>query len=97
MPCVELVVTYKQTNSRAATVHYCILLVIAGSDFDEKGFDCIIEYYYGAKLEGVTKSVIDASKLQSTLVAARFFSLDKLTTEAKQWAAACGVTVDTTD
>jgi hypothetical protein len=72
-------------------------VVIAGSDFDETGFDCIIEYYYCAKVEGVTKSVIDASKLQSTLVAARFFSLDKLTTEAKQWAAACGVTVDTTD
>jgi hypothetical protein len=82
---------------------YCDRLLLytccryTGSDFNETGFDCIIEYYYGAKVEGVTKSVIDESKLKSTLVAARFFSLEKLVTEAKQWAAACGVTVDTTD
>jgi hypothetical protein len=77
-------------------IYYCLLVVIAGSDFDETGFDCIIEYYYGAQVEGVTKGLIVEHKLMSTLVAARFFSLEKLTTEAKQWAAACGITVDTT-
>jgi hypothetical protein len=97
MPCVELLVavTYNQNNSRAATIYYCILVIIAGSDFDETGFDCIIEYYYDAKIKGVTKGIIDENKLQSTLVAARFFNVEKLATEAKQWAAACGVTVDT--
>ena len=77
-------------------VYNCTQL-LTGSDFDETGFECAIEYYYAAKVQGVTIGLLDIAKLQSALVAARFFSLEKLTKDAKQWAAACGVTIDTTD
>jgi hypothetical protein len=68
---------------------------MTGSDFDETGFECAIEHYYAATVQSVTKGMLDIDKLQSTLQAAQFFSLNKLAAEAKHWAAVCGVTVDT--
>jgi hypothetical protein len=45
----------------------------AESDFDEVGFECIIQYLYAARVEGVTKGIVDVQKLQSALQAAHFF------------------------
>jgi hypothetical protein len=70
---------------------------MTGSDFDQFGFECAIEYYYAAKVEGVTKCLLDIDRLHSALQAAQFFSLDELIVEARYWAAVCGVTIDTTD
>eukprot|EP00953_Heterococcus_sp_UTEX-ZZ885_P008108 4869-Heterococcus_DN1.PRE.2 len=84
-----------------ASTCYCYMYncthALTGSDFDETGFECAIEYYYAAKVEGVTKGLLDIDRLQSALQAAQFFSLNKLAAEAKDWAAVCGVTIDTTE
>jgi hypothetical protein len=64
----------------------------AESDFDEIGFECVIQYLYAARVEGVTKGVIDVQKLQSALQAAQFFSLKHFAFDAQNWARAAGLT-----
>jgi hypothetical protein len=62
------------------------------SDFDEIGFECVIQYLYKARVEGVTKGVVDVQKLQAALQAAQFFSLKKFACNATNWARAAGLT-----
>jgi hypothetical protein len=64
-------------------------------DLSELGFDCMLQYYYTACVQGATAGAVDIDKLQVTLQAAQFFGLDKLAAAAKEFAKAGGVTVST--
>eukprot|EP00953_Heterococcus_sp_UTEX-ZZ885_P007394 4482-Heterococcus_DN1.PRE.2 len=68
------------------------LLQYDESDFDQIGFECVIQYLYAARVEGVTKGVVDVQKLQSALQAAQFFSLKHFACAAQNWARAAGLT-----
>jgi hypothetical protein len=62
-----------------------------GNDFDEAGFTAVIEYYYAASIEGVTRGLLCIDKVQSTLQAAHFFGLDKLSKQVQAWVKHCGM------
>jgi hypothetical protein len=59
----------------------------AESDFDEIGFECVIQYLCTARVEGVTKGVVVVQRLQSALQAAQIFSLKKFASAATAYAA----------
>jgi hypothetical protein len=67
-----------------------------GITFSEQGFDSMLEYLYTGSVPGVTEGNIDIDKLQASLVAAEFFNVDALRSDAYEWANICGVEIDTT-
>jgi ankyrin repeat protein len=62
-------------------------------DFSELGFECVLQYYYTASVQGATSGAVDIDKLQATLQAAQFFGLDNLAAAAKDFAKASGVII----
>jgi hypothetical protein len=52
-----------------------------------------MEYVYTSAVRGVTYGIPDTDKLQATLQAARFFSIDQLDKDACKWAKQSGVTI----
>jgi hypothetical protein len=42
-------------------------------DFSELGFECVLQYYYTASVQGATSGAVDIDKLQATLQAAVFW------------------------
>jgi Ankyrin repeat len=62
-------------------------------DFSESRFECVLQYYYTASVQGATSGAVDIDKLQATLQAAQFFGLDQLAAAAKEFAKASGITV----
>jgi BTB/POZ domain len=62
-------------------------------DFSELGFECMLQYYYTASVQGATYGMVDTDRLQATLQAAQFFGLDKLAAAAKDFAKASGVII----
>jgi hypothetical protein len=62
-------------------------------DFSELGFECVLQYYYTASVQGATCGAVDIDKLQATLQAAQFFGLDKLAAAAKEFVKASGVVI----
>jgi hypothetical protein len=56
----------------------------------------MMEFLYTGAVQGVTVGRLDIDKLQAALLAAEFFHLDALAQDAQEWAALCGVGIDTT-
>jgi hypothetical protein len=67
------------------------LYTYTGNDFDEAGFAAVIEYYYAASIEGVTRGLLSVDKVQATLQAAHYFGLDKLSKQVQDWVKHCGL------
>jgi Ankyrin repeats (3 copies) len=78
-------------STTAGTVKY--LQYDDDVDFSELGFECVLQYYYTAIIQGATYGMVDTDRLQATLQAAQFFGLDKLAAAAKEFAKASGVIV----
>jgi hypothetical protein len=83
--------TSTTTSTAADTVKY--LQFDEGVDYSELGFECVLQYYYTAIVQGATYGTVDTEKLRATLQAAQFFSLDTLAAAAKQFAQDSGVPV----
>jgi ankyrin repeat protein len=79
------------TDAAVGTVKY--LQYDDDVDFSISGFECVLQYYYTASVQGATSGAADIDKLQATLQAAQFFGLDRLAAAAKEFAQASGVIV----
>eukprot|EP00953_Heterococcus_sp_UTEX-ZZ885_P027841 14890-Heterococcus_DN1.PRE.3 len=83
--------TVSGTTAAAASIKH--LQYDDDLDFSELGFECVLQYYYTASVQGATSGAVDIDKLQATLQAAQFFGLDQLAASAKEFAKGSGIII----
>jgi len=76
--------------------YLCALLLLAGSDFTEAGFDAMLEWLYTSAVQGVTWGQTDTKLQKCALQAADFFGLSVFKAGIESWSSSSSTIAETT-